>query len=195
MGGVSLFGALVFTAQWGLMMTAMMLPSAVPMIMLYRSVKMKLPVRPRMIPSIAFVAVYLAIWTLMGLPIYFINVELMHVSPFLATSCLVLAGVYQFTSAKRACLRHCESPINFLMRRWHNSYSATFRIAVEHTLFCIGCCWALMLILVVTGAMSLPYVIAIAVVVFLEKLYPADGKTSKVLGVLMILFATYKFIV
>lgn len=187
----SLFEAALFTAQWGVMMTAMMLPSAAPMILLYGKVARSLTARERAIPVTVFAAVYVCVWLLLGLPVYagyvaVARVAMPAVTAYGAAAALVLAGAYQLSAGKRACLQHCEAPLSFLMRRWRSGYPATFRLALDHALYCVGCCWALMLILVVVGAMSLPWVLTIALLVFAEKVLPQGWRTARVIGVALI---------
>jgi predicted metal-binding membrane protein len=190
----SLREGMLFTLQWGVMMTAMMLPSALPMMLLYRTVSTRLVAErnARVIPPAVFVTLYLVLWLLTGVPVYALGVMFLKLSPGPATityflaSVLVLAGIYQLSPLKRACLRQCVSPMSFLMRRWRSAYAATFNIAARHALYCIGCCWALMVILVAAGAMSLPWVLAISVIVFAEKVLPYGRTTARVVGVLLI---------
>ena len=186
-------GAL-FTLQWGVMMTAMMLPAALPVMLLYRTVSARLVAerQARVLPFVFFVAVYLILWLLTGVPVYGAGVLLKQLSPsptlvpYLLALVLILAGVYQFTAAKLTCLRRCESPMSFLMRRWRNNYAAAFNIGVRHALYCMGCCWALMVVLVAAGAMSLPWVLAISVVVFAEKVLPRGQLTAAIIGVILV---------
>lgn len=187
-----------FTVQWGVMMTAMMLPSAVPLILLYRGTSRRGAGNgERVIPAEAFALTYVVAWLLTGIPVYAASVAVEQLAarsasfaaavPYAIAGSLVAAGAYQLSPAKHACLRQCESPVDFLVRRWRSGYAATLRLASLHAMYCIGCCWALMVILVVAGAMSLPWVLAIALVVFAEKLLPAGGRTARVVGVLLIL--------
>ena len=193
----SLAGMAAFTAQWGVMMAAMMLPSAAPMILLYRGAgRAGAATGQRMIPAEAFALTYVIAWLLTGIPVYAASVAVGQLAeraawaaaaiPYAIAGSLVAAGAYQLSSAKRACLRECESPAGFLMRRWKSGYAATLRLAVAHAAYCIGCCWALMLVLVSAGAMSLPWVLAIAMVVLAEKMLPGGGRTARVVGVLLI---------
>ena len=186
-----------FTAQWGVMMAAMMLPSAAPMILLYRTVTGRLPpYEDPSIPVVLFGGVYLLLWLLFGVPVYLASVAVTNLSfrspalhaamPYLLAGVLVAAGVYQLTELKRTCLRHCEQPLEFLMRQWRGGYRATLWLAVEHASYCIGCCWGLMVILVAAGAMSLPWVLAITVIVFAEKVLPRGGRTARLVGVALI---------
>jgi predicted metal-binding membrane protein len=99
---------------------------------------------------------------------------------------LLLAGAYQLTPLKRACLRACQSPLAFLLGHWKPGSLGALRMGVEHGLYCCGCCWGLMAVLVVAGAMGLAWVVLIAVVVFVEKLLPRGQWTASVAGVLLI---------
>lgn len=194
---LSFTAAVAFTLQWGVMMTAMMLPSAAPMILLYRSISRRAGTpSERVIPAELFAFTYVAAWLLTGLPVYAMSVAVGDVAarstafadaiPFVIAATLFGAGTYQLSRAKRACLRQCETPANFLMLRWRSGYSATLRLAVTHAAYCIGCCWALMVVLVVAGAMSLPWVLAIALVVFAEKILPGGERTARVVGALLL---------
>ena len=184
------------TAQWGVMMTAMMLPSATPLILLYGKVSQRMAERDPSIPVVLFAAVYLLIWGASGIPVYggYIAMATLGVRwhalgtavPYAVAAVLIAAGVYQFSNAKRVCLRHCEAPLSFLMRRWRSGYAATLLIAAEHAAYCIGCCWALMTILVVAGAMSMTWVLGIAIAVFAEKVLPRGWRTARFIGATLI---------
>ena len=189
-----------FTLQWGLMMAAMMLPSAAPMILLYRTVATRMPrAEGRVLGAAAFAAVYVAAWLLTGLPVYAASVLVARIGaqsqtfaaaqPYLLAALVATAGVYQLSSIKRACARYCEAPLSFLMRRWRGGYINSLRVAVAHASYCIGCCWALMAILVAVGAMSLPWVLAVTVAVLAEKLLPNGQRTARAIGVVLILLA------
>lgn len=190
--------ALTFVGQWGLMMAGMMLPGATPMILLYRTVSKRLrKAGDKAIPVVAFAAVYLLVWLLLGFVVYAGYVAAARLAgaspafargtPYIVAASLVMAGLYQFSNIKRVCLRYCESPLSFLMRRWRSGYRATFRLAFDHAAYCVGCCWALMLILCVAGAMSMPWVLGIAAIVFVEKILPHGWRMARVFGVALIL--------
>ena len=194
---LSVAAGLAFTLEWGVMMTAMMLPSATPMILLYgRSSRSSSERGQRVIPAEAFALTYVVLWLLTGIPVYLAWVWLGNLAersatvraaiPYAMAATLFAAGIYQLSSVKHAYLRQCESPVDFLMRRWRSGYGATLRLATMHAAYCIGCCWALMVILVVAGAMSLPWVLAIAVVVFAEKVLPGGERTARITGILLI---------
>ena len=193
----SLAEGVAFTAEWGVMMTAMMLPSAAPTILLYRTVRRRLAANgERAVPAAAFAAVYLLLWAATGIPVYAAHLAvgaaaarwpaLAGALPYAVAGALVAAGAYQLTAAKRACLRRCESPLGFLMRRWRAGHVQTLRLAAEHAGWCIGCCWALMAILVAVGAMSLPWVVAIAAVVLAEKVAPGGARIARLAGLALV---------
>jgi len=189
-----------FTLEWGVMMTAMMLPSAAAMILLYGMTSRR-PGKPseRVIPAEVFATTYVVIWLLTGVPVYVAWVGIAEISarsmtfaaaiPYAIAGTLFAAGIYQLSPAKHACLRQCEAPADFLVRRWRAGYVASLRLAATHAGYCIGCCWALMVVLVVAGAMSLPWVLAIALLVFAEKVLPGGGRTARITGVMLIVAA------
>ncbi|HEU0302404.1 MAG TPA: DUF2182 domain-containing protein [Longimicrobium sp.] len=196
----SLRGALLFTWTWGVMMAAMMLPGAAPMILLYRTVSRRLaPQGERVIPAWLFAGVYLCVWMLPGLPVYAGYLAAARaaggvpafgaLAPYLVALSLAAAGAYQLTAAKRACLRYCESPLDLLMRRWRGGYGATLRLALRHAGYCVGCCWGLMLVLVAAGSMSLPWVLVIALAVAAEKILPREWGLARWFGAALIVLA------
>ena len=150
-----------FLLGWLLMMAAMMLPSVAPLVLLYATQH-----RPA-----ALVAGYLVVWLAIGVPVYALHraVDLMEVPAPAVAAVLVAAGVYQLTPLKRACLTRCRSAVSFLMLRWGRG---PLRLGAEHGAYCVGCCWGLMTVLVVAGAMQLAWAAAIALVVFVEKVLP-----------------------
>jgi predicted metal-binding membrane protein len=192
-GSLSLPGALVFLVAWGVMMAAMMLPSATPMIVMYDKVIRSLPERDRAIPTALFVALYFAIWLSLGVLVYLAGAAVSTIAeanpnvagslPYVLAAVLVAAGAYQFTPLKQACLRHCRSPVSFLMARWRSGYAGTVRLAAAHAAYCVGCCAALMVVLVAAGAMSLPWVLLVASIVFVEKLFPRGELSARLVGV------------
>ncbi|HUR91035.1 MAG TPA: DUF2182 domain-containing protein [Gemmatimonadaceae bacterium] len=189
--------AAAYTLQWGVMMAAMMIPSAAPMILLYGGISRRAAKSgERVIPAEVFTLVYLALWLLTGVPVYAASVAIGNlvaqsaaaekVLPYAIAATLLAAGIYQFSAAKRACLAQCQSPADFVMRRWRAGYGATLRLAARHAAYCIGCCWALMVVLVSAGSMSLPWVLAIALAVFAERTLPGGQRTARVIGVLLL---------
>lgn len=177
-------GILLMTSMWWVMMTAMMLPSAAPMMLLYAGTVRFAQRKGRMSapPSTAFfLAGYLAVWLGFSMAAALLQDALvatgalsgmMHwsTSPWLSASLLALAAVYQVTPVKQACLEHCRSPVHYLSRHWRDGAGGAFRMGVEHGAYCLGCCWVLMLLLFVGGVMNLLWIAALAVFVLIEKL-------------------------
>jgi predicted metal-binding membrane protein len=105
---------------------------------------------------------------------------------FAVAAILLLAGVYQFTPLKSTCLRACRTPADFLMTHWHRGLSGQLRLGIEHGLYCLGCCWALMALFVGVGAMSLVWAAGIALVVLVEKVRPEGVAFGRIAGALLI---------
>ena len=194
---LSFAGAMAFLIAWGVMMTAMMLPSATPMIALYGAVRRNLSQTGQAgIPTPLFALVYLVLWLATGIPVYIASAAIdaaagtypavADLLPYVLALTLVVAGIYQFSPLKRACLHVCASPLSFLLGRWRGGYLGTFKMGLEHAANCIGCCWGLMVVLVAAGAMSLPWVLSIAAVVFAEKIAPRGEWMARIVGGLLI---------
>ena len=187
--------ALLFL-MWAVMMTAMMLPSAAPMILLVASVNRRRRERASpAAPTAAFAAGYLAVWSgfsaaaalaQWGLhQAALLTPDMASRSPILGGLLLVVAGVYQWLPAKRSCLNHCRSPIHFLGAEWREGAAGGFVMGLRHGVFCLGCCWALMALLFVAGVMNLLWVAAIAGLVLLEKAARAGPWIGRVAGVVL----------
>ncbi len=183
--------AAAYVAAWAVMMAAMMLPSAMPMIGLYAATQRNAAGPARAAAVGAFALAYLALWALTGLPIYLASLALMAVAPltlaYVIAGVLVAAGVVQVSPLKRACLRHCRSPIGFLVTHWRDGWRGGVAMGWAHALYCLGCCAALMVVLVVAGAMGLPWVLLVACVVAAEKLAPGGESIARVTGVALAL--------
>jgi predicted metal-binding membrane protein len=110
----------------------------------------------------------------------------MHVGPYAVAAVLASAGAYQFTRAKRACLRRCRSPLSFLAARWRPGVAGALRVGMEHAGYCLGCCSMLMIVLVAAGAMGLPWVLLIAAAVFVEKIPSWGEQAARILGVALV---------
>jgi predicted metal-binding membrane protein len=111
-----------------------------------------------------------------------------------AAAILVAAGLYQLTPAKQACLRHCRGPIQFLMGHWQPGRWGAFRMGTEHGAYCLGCCWALMMLLFFGGVMNLYWIAGLAVIVLLEKTVAGGNTLGKVTGGLLMLWgATFLY--
>lgn len=188
--------ALMF-AMWSVMMVGMMLPSAAPAILLYTAMVRRNRERGSVLPAAwTFAAGYLAVWTgfsgvatalQLALERAALLAPMAAASRPLAAGLLVVAGLYQWLPLKEACLRHCRNPMEFMLTNWRGGKAGPFRMGAEHGFYCLGCCWALMLLLFVAGVMNLLWVALIAVYVLLEKLVPGGRWLSRVAGAAMML--------
>src|SRR5262245_7153274 len=157
---------LMFVASWGIMMAAMMLPSALPMIGLYGAiVRGGAATAPRGVPIAVFTLVYLSVWTGSGVPVYLMHTGLMALSPqtfaYGIAATLFAAGVFQLSPLKRTCLRACRSPLGFLLGHWRAGLRGSLALGWSHALYCLGCCWALMLVRVAAGARGPAWVLRV----------------------------------
>jgi len=188
--------------MWAVMMTAMMLPSAAPLILLYasamrRNAAVQAPARR----IYALAAGYVFVWTLFSvaatalqrvLAARLVLTPMMEpATPIAGAAILAIAGVYQLTPLKRACLRTCRSPLGFMMQRWRDGVAAAFRLGAAHGTYCLGCCWALMLILFAGGVMNLVVILALTAWVLIEKLAPIGERTATTSGVLLLAAAVW----
>jgi predicted metal-binding membrane protein len=184
-------------AMWAVMMAAMMLPGASPMILFYTKIASgRSGARPAAGSSALFTLGYLVVWgtfsvAAAGLQLAFerfalISPAMQATSAALAGGLLVVAGVYQLTPAKRACLRHCRSPLEFVMLHWRAGARGGFAMGVRHGAYCVGCCWVLMLLLFVGGVMNVAWIAGIALYVLVEKTVPAGHWVSRVTGVVLV---------
>jgi predicted metal-binding membrane protein len=192
---LTVVSAAAFVAAWVVMMSAMMLPSAAPIVVL--SHRMAVGSRhTRLVHTSILVVGYLAVWALFGLGVYLLQVALSTGAsaagipadwwPFLVAGTLVAAGAYQFTPLKDRCLRQCRSPFSFVLTHWRGGLGGSLRLGVDHGIYCVGCCSALMVVLVVAGGMGLAWVALIALVVFAEKLLPRGRLAARAVGILLI---------
>ena len=185
---------LVFVAGWAVMMTAMMLPSALPMIALYGAIQRRTDERGRKgVPVAIFTLVYLVVWALTGAPVYVAQEALARLPPtalsYGVAVILLAAGAFQLSPLKQACLRACRSPLGFLLGHWRAGYNGSLLLGWSHAAYCLGCCWALMLVLVAAGAMGLPWVLLIAGLVAAEKLLPGGEWIARIAGGALVLLA------
>jgi predicted metal-binding membrane protein len=199
-GTASASAALVFLIAWGIMMAAMMLPSAAPMIGLYGAIHRNAERTGQGgVATGLFALVYVLAWLLFGLPVYGAQVAIAVLVdaapglsgwlPYAVALVLAVAGAYQFSPLKIACLRACRSPLGFLMARWRAGYLGTLRLALAHAVYCVGCCWALMIVLVAAGAMGLAWVLLIAALVAAEKLAPGGVVVARLAGIALLALA------
>jgi len=188
--GTDLGGLGWYVGIWVTMMAAMMLPSVVPMVLVFSRVSRERRRHGRAAaPSWIFVAGYLAAWTAYGLLAYGVFRLVTAVDEgvlawdragaYVAGGAIVAAGLYQLTRLKELCLRHCRGPMHFMLHGWRNGPLGALRMGVEHGLLCIGCCWGLMVILFTLGVMSLFWMAVVAGVIFAEKVLPYGRRLSQ----------------
>jgi predicted metal-binding membrane protein len=179
--------------MWAVMMAAMMLPTAMPMVSVFGALNRNRRDAGR---TAAFVAGYLALWTAFSAAATaaqwvlqtrgLLSPMIVSMSPMFSAALLLIAGVFQFTPLKQACLRACRSPLGFLLTDWRDGLWGAARMGVRHGLYCLGCCWALMALLFVGGVMNLMWIAALTLLVAVEKLAPKGDLLAKALGALMI---------
>lgn len=193
------FTALV--AMWWLMMLAMMLPSATPAILLYAKVRQTRSDDAAIAQTWVFLAGYLAVWFVFSL-VAALAQSLVADSSSMAlqsnaaiSAVLILAGVYQVSPFKSACVSQCRSPGQFISRNWRPGWDGAVRLGVIHGAYCVGCCWMLMTLLLIGGVMNLLWVIALSVLVAGEKLLPAALWLPRVSGAALIAWGLWRVVV
>ena len=179
--------------MWGVMMAAMMLPSALPMMLTFAHLGTGNAQRAR---ARSFVAAYLAIWwgfsaaaTAVQWALQaagWVDPMIVSTSATLTALLLLIAGVYQFSPLKKICLSRCRTPLGFLVGEWRPGGRGAFVMGLRHGLFCVGCCWALMALLFVGGVMNLTWIAALAIAVAIEKLAPHGERLGALLGLVLI---------
>jgi len=184
--------------MWIVMMSGMMLPSAAPMILLFAAINRRHPAPLRYGAIGLFALAYLAVWAAFSVVATGVQWQLDEarlLSPFMATgstalagTLFLLAGAYQLTPLKQACLRQCRSPLDLLTRYWRRGALGAFGMGLRHGFFCLGCCWAVMLLLFVGGLMNMIWVAALALFVLAEKVVPAGRLLGRAGGVALILW-------
>jgi predicted metal-binding membrane protein len=180
---LSLPAVVLFEVVWVIGMAAMMFPAMIPMVLFYNRIKTKLEINPtlaRIAGTPLFLGGYLVTYALLGVGAYLAVYAAFILSStfpalvgfsFIAPSAvLVAAGVYQFTSLKNRCLSQCISPFGFFATRSRTGLTGAFRMGFSHGTFCVGCCWAFMLVMLAVGAMSIHIMAALAGVIALEKI-------------------------
>ncbi len=193
---------LLLWAMWAVMMVAMMLPSAAPVVLLYAgAVRQRSSLRRPRLHIYLMAAAYIAVWALFSagatllqrwLARAFVLSPMMEpATPVLSAVLLATAGAYQLTPLKRVCLRSCRSPLAFLMTYWQPGLAGAARMGARHGVYCLGCCWALMLMLFAGGVMNLAVILALTVWVLVEKVAPLGERSARVVGVLLLALAAW----
>jgi predicted metal-binding membrane protein len=195
--GSMAFLVLLFVMWWSMMM-AMMLPTAATAILGFGAIARKNPAAG---PLPVFAAGYAAMWSAFSAAAVALQDLTRTVVPLtgmmavishgIGASLLIAAGLYQFTPLKGACLRHCQSPFFWLAHHWRNGAAGAFRMGLAHGLYCIGCCWVLMLLLFYGGVMELGWIVGLALYVGAEKLAPAALRLDRIAGTALVLWGLW----
>jgi predicted metal-binding membrane protein len=189
---------LLLFLMWTVMMVAMMLPSVSPLLLIYHGVATRTPApgyRPAYVYAVALG--YLGIWAVFSAAATMLQrvlTRLFVVTPMMelasrrtSAALLIVAGIYQMLPLKQACLRHCRAPVSFLTEHARPGAGGALRLGLRHGVYCVGCCWALMLLLLAGGVMNLWVIVALALFVAIEKLAPFGDATRLVAGAALVL--------
>ena len=192
LGGDTALVALAFVGGWTLMTFAMMLPTSLPLITMFQTMTSRRD--DRRLLAVLLVLGYVSVWALFGVLAHAGDLGLHQAvqrSHWLGDhawaiggATLLLAGVYQFTPLKYHCLDKCRSPFSFISERWGGSRErlASFRLGIDHGIFCVGCCWSLMLLMFAVGTGNLGWMLALGTVMAVEKNMPWGRRLSAPLG-------------
>jgi predicted metal-binding membrane protein len=194
--------ALVVFVMWWVMMIAMMLPSAAPMVLLFAMVNRRSrTLGAPYVPTAVFASGYLVAWGGFSLAatvtqwwldqVSWLNMGLASANHWFSGTLLIAAGVYQLTPLKQVCLRHCRGPIEFITRHWRPGYAGAFRMGLVHGAYCVGCCWAVMGLLFYGDVMNLYWIVGLAVLILLEKLLPAGPRFGNISGVAFLVWGIW----
>jgi predicted metal-binding membrane protein len=190
------------TAMWFGMMTAMMAPTVWPWVRSFHRLSGRESGR-RVTATAEFVAGYLIAWLAYSIGAASLQLVLQRagmlghpaasVTPGLGAAVLLFAGLYQFAPIKRACLMHCRTPVGYFLGRWHDGPAGGFRLGVNHGLFCVGCCWALMATSFAVGIMNGWWMAALAALAVTEQVARHGHRLRVPLGVALLIAAVWRF--
>ena len=188
--------ALTFV-MWAVMMVAMMTPSAAPMILMFAGVnRRRQNQQVPYVPTSVFLLGYLVVWVAFSVlatvvqsglhAVSLLSPMMVSTNPILGGILLLIAGIYQWTPLKHACLSKCRSPLGFVLNEWREDRWGAFLMGLKHGSYCTGCCWSLMALLFIAGVMNLLWIAAIAGFILLEKVALAGQRMGQAAGVLMV---------
>src|SRR5581483_515549 len=186
-----------YVGVWVTMMAAMMFPAAAPMVLIFHRVSRERARRGQsFVPTWVFVLAYLAVWTAYGLAAYGLYRLVVHLGGdffawdrggrWVAGAAIAAAGVYELTPLKSVCLRHCRSPIHYVLGGWRSGRTGAIKMGAEHGAYCVGCCWGLMIVLFALGVMSLTWMAVVAGLIFAQKVLPRGELLTRVFAVALI---------
>jgi predicted metal-binding membrane protein len=195
--GTNLGSFSFFLGVWVTMMAAMMLPSALPMVLLFDRVSRERRAAGMGAPATGlFVLSYLLVWTGYGVGAYLVyrgirSAGLGFLSwdrhgPLVAGGAIAAAGLYELTPLKSLCLRHCRSPLHFVLGGWKPGARGAVAMGVQHGGYCVGCCWGLMVVLFAVGVMSVAWMAVVAAVIFAQKVLPLGERSRLVLPLVLV---------
>ncbi len=197
---LTLLGLAIASLMWMTMMVAMMLPSVTPWILAYASTNARSG-RGRPWRTAAFVGGYFTIWGAFSIGAAIIQILLVQhglmravlaESPTrIGAALLILAGVYQWTATKLACLEHCRSPVGFFLSSWRRGTLGALRMGVEHGAYCLGCCWALMVLSFPLGVMNLLWMAIVSVVLCVEKVAKPGVFVGRIFGAGLVVWGVW----
>ena len=193
-GPSPLLAALLFLLAWQVMIAAMMLPSSLPLVRMYATATVGTADRSRAMA--AFVGGYAAVWSTFGALAFVFDAGIhaaVDASPWveqhdwaIGPSVLLLAGAFQFSSLKDACLKACRHPASFMRRHYRRGPAGGFMLGARHGVFCVGCCWALMLVMFAAGAANLIWMAALTGLMVHEKTRASGERTVPLTGVVLL---------
>jgi predicted metal-binding membrane protein len=184
--------------MWTVMMIAMMVPAATPMVLTFAAVQRRRREQDRAtVPTVVFLLGYAVVWTAYAAAAALaqwglheadlLSAAMASTSGRLGGALLLVAGVFQWTPLKQVCLSKCRSPLSFVMTEWREGRAGAFVMGVRHGAYCVACCWALMALLFVAGVMNLWWVAGLAVFVFAERVLPGGPAVGRIAGALLLL--------
>ena len=193
---------IVMNLMWIIMMFAMMFPSSLMFLFLFYSMRSNMAIVKSPKSEIVLLSLmYFSIWTLFSMAACYlqyifhnysvVNMMGAFTSNKAAAITLIGAGLFQFSSFKDACLEKCRNPLAFIMGTKINSNLDVLKIGLLHGLYCLGCCWALMLILFVNGVMNMLWVVILTIAVLSEKIIPFEKLTSRFFGLILVFWGSY----
>jgi predicted metal-binding membrane protein len=199
-GAWSFSAAAVTVSMWGAMTLAMMLPSASPMILTYAEIAETAARKgERIVSPLLIAAGYASVWlvfsvlaTVMQIVLTraaLLNTGTASASGILAGAIFIGAGVYQFSALKHACLTHCQNPFPFFFTNWATTSGGVFRLGVKQGLYCLGCCWAMMLVMFAVGVMNVAWMAGLTAMMTIEKLL-TGRRFAHGVGVVLIVVGT-----
>jgi predicted metal-binding membrane protein len=184
--------------MWAVMMIAMMVPAAAPMVLTFAMVQRQRQEQDRAtVPTVVFLLGYALVWTAYAAVAALaqwrlheadlLSARMASTSTRLGGALLLIAGVFQWTPLKQGCLAKCRSPLSFVMTEWREGRTGAFVMGVRHGAYCVACCWALMALLFVAGVMNLLWIAGLAILVLVERVLPGGAAVSRIVGVLLLL--------